>query len=228
MNLGETIRRCRKEKDVTQEEMAEAVGVSFQSVSKWERGETCPDIGMLPGLANYFEITVDALLGVDRAREEARLAAVYSEAHESIAAGDSGAAIALLRETLHEFPGNCALMSELALALAQGNADEAAREEAIRLCERVLAGRSSEKLRGTTRAALCLLYGSVGRHEDAARLARQLPHIWESREAIAPEMLQGREREARAAKLSAMTEALLRAGPGTAAAMRRIATGEIA
>ena len=52
MRIGDNIRRLRRERGLTQETLAEFLGVTFQSVSKWERGESCPDIAMLP--ANLF------------------------------------------------------------------------------------------------------------------------------------------------------------------------------
>ena len=58
------IAELRKKKGIGQQELAEEIGVSFQSVSKWETGTTMPDIALLPGLAEYFDVTVDELLGL--------------------------------------------------------------------------------------------------------------------------------------------------------------------
>lgn len=60
--IGEQISELRKAKGLTQNELGERVGVSFQAVSKWERGETLPDITLLPILANVLETTVDFIL----------------------------------------------------------------------------------------------------------------------------------------------------------------------
>ncbi|MBR3553963.1 MAG: helix-turn-helix transcriptional regulator [Clostridia bacterium] len=72
MNIcfDESIRRLRKQRDLTQEALAEFLGVSFQAVSKWERGESCPDIALLPTIAAFFSVSVDELLGVDKAKAE--------------------------------------------------------------------------------------------------------------------------------------------------------------
>lgn len=63
----------RREKGVTQEQLARAVGVSKPAVSKWETGQSCPDIQLLAPIARYFGVTIDALLSFTRAlpREEA-------------------------------------------------------------------------------------------------------------------------------------------------------------
>ncbi|BCJ98286.1 helix-turn-helix domain-containing protein [Anaerocolumna chitinilytica] len=58
------IAELRREKGVGQQELAEVLGVSFQSVSKWENGITMPDITLLPDIAEYFHISVDELLGL--------------------------------------------------------------------------------------------------------------------------------------------------------------------
>ena len=61
--LSENIKRLRREKDLTQETLAEFLGVTFQSVSNWERGESYPDITMLPMIADFFDVTLDELMG---------------------------------------------------------------------------------------------------------------------------------------------------------------------
>ena len=62
--LGKRIAMLRKEKGLTQEQLAEKVGVSAQAVSKWENDISCPDITLLPLLADILGVTVDELLGV--------------------------------------------------------------------------------------------------------------------------------------------------------------------
>jgi transcriptional regulator with XRE-family HTH domain/predicted membrane protein len=62
--LGKRIAQLRKAKGYTQEQLAEKVGVSAQAVSKWENDISCPDITLLPLLADLFGVTVDELLGV--------------------------------------------------------------------------------------------------------------------------------------------------------------------
>ena len=68
--FGENIKKLRKEKELTQEALAVFLGVSFQAISKWERGETYPDITMLPLIAKFFDTTIDSLLGVNKSFEE--------------------------------------------------------------------------------------------------------------------------------------------------------------
>lgn len=63
IKIAENIQALRKEKHLTQEELAEVFGVTSQSISKWELGLSCPDISVLPEIADYFEVSIDELIG---------------------------------------------------------------------------------------------------------------------------------------------------------------------
>lgn len=63
--LGSRISEYRKAKGITQDQLAEHMGVTSQAVSKWENDLSCPDITLLPRLADYFGITIDKLLRGD-------------------------------------------------------------------------------------------------------------------------------------------------------------------
>ena len=69
MELGKQIKNCRQEANLSQEELAERVGVSCQAVSKWEQRISCPDIMLLPKLAKIFGVTIDDLFGTTGDRE---------------------------------------------------------------------------------------------------------------------------------------------------------------
>ncbi len=62
MTLGNKIQTMRKEKGLTQQELADMMGVTDKAVSKWERDISCPDINTMPKLAQVFDVTVDSLL----------------------------------------------------------------------------------------------------------------------------------------------------------------------
>ena len=61
--IGTNIRLLRKTKNITQEELANALHISYQAISKWENGSSQPDIALLPAIANYFGVSIDELFG---------------------------------------------------------------------------------------------------------------------------------------------------------------------
>ena len=96
--IAENIKTCRKRMGLTQKEVADILCVSPQSISKWERGETCPDITLLPALANLFKTSIDALIGMDKINDSEAGSAVFKSAHERLRSGDHlGAAEVLVR-----------------------------------------------------------------------------------------------------------------------------------
>ena len=68
--IGENIANLRRANGMTQEQLAEIIGVSAQSVSKWETSTTMPDIMLLPVIADIFGVTVDAMYGRIKADEK--------------------------------------------------------------------------------------------------------------------------------------------------------------
>lgn len=62
-NIGQKIKELRRKNDLTQEKLADSLGVSYQAVSKWETGVSSPDLSLIVPLARLFEVTTDELLG---------------------------------------------------------------------------------------------------------------------------------------------------------------------
>ena len=65
IKINEQIAFLRKQKGLTQKELAVALGVTDQAVSKWESAQCCPDIQLLPDIADYFGVSIDELMGHD-------------------------------------------------------------------------------------------------------------------------------------------------------------------
>ena len=79
LNLGSVIKQLRTEQSVTQDELAEYLGISYQAVSKWETGTSLPDITLLPKLASFFGIRIDELFSVDHEDELERIDALLQK-----------------------------------------------------------------------------------------------------------------------------------------------------
>ena len=76
LTLGNQIKELRKQKNMTQEQLAEALGLTAQSVSKWETGLGYPDMTLIPILANIFGVSLDTLFGYDTAKLDEKIEAI--------------------------------------------------------------------------------------------------------------------------------------------------------
>ena len=180
--LPENLKKYRILKNLTQEDVAEYLGITSQSVSKWERGETYPDITFLPALANIFETSVDLLIGMDTIRAEETRLNIHKKAIEYQRNGEYDLAEKTYRDALLIYPNKPGMILGLASTLAlKGNTNEA-----IELMERGLPISINDRQKSMIKATLCFLYLKVGRMDKANQLASELPHIRESREVIQP------------------------------------------
>ena len=139
--LSENLKKFRLLKNLTQEDVAEYLGITPQSVSKWERAECYPDITFLPALANIFETSVDMLLGMDIIRDEQSLHNIHKSATEYQRNGDNASAENVYRDALKIYPNDAGMLLGLAGVLALSDKTD----EAITLMERGLPLCESEK-----------------------------------------------------------------------------------
>lgn len=85
LHISENIKRLRQEKKITQEQLADFLGVTKASVSKWETGQSLPDINLLPLLASFFDISVDKLIGYNPQLSKEEIVQLYNEFSEDFA-----------------------------------------------------------------------------------------------------------------------------------------------
>lgn len=199
--IGEILRDLRKANDITQEQLAEILGVSFQSISRWENGLSYPDITLIPIIARYFDVSTDVLFDMDthdpeQSREQ------YEQAYKANRRnGNVAACRRVMKEALEYFPRDHHFMMNLAetLQLYEGGtaAQKAEYAEAryaalIRsLCERVLeeCKKEQERLRATL--LLCRYYTASGNTAEALRLAYGVADLEHCREVLLGEILTG-------------------------------------
>ena len=125
LKIGETIKKMRKEREITQEEFAEVLGVSCQSVSRWENNSCYPDIELIPTIAAFFDISTDKLMGVDEAAEKKAVDQYLNDFQTAISVGNIDECIRIARAGVAEFPNNYALLNKLMYALFLSCSDDA-------------------------------------------------------------------------------------------------------
>ena len=199
LHIGDTIRRLRKEKDITQDELADILGVSYQSVSRWETGICYPDIELLPVISDFFGVTADKLLGVSENIEREKTAQYLSRFQQAISQGKVYDCIAIAREGVAEYPNNFALLNKLMYALFiagddDGNIPEWKENmekydaEITALGERIMKYCPDQALRLEATARLAFNHCEMGRKEIGRTIYESLPpaafckenHIWRS------------------------------------------------
>ena len=105
IKLGEKIRSLRKQKNISQEVLAQYLGVSFQAVSKWENGDNLPDVTMIPAIASFFDVSTDELFDFNRIEMENKVQQSCWDIAE-YRYSQPEKAVADLRGLLKQYPGN--------------------------------------------------------------------------------------------------------------------------
>ena len=150
--IGENIKRLRTAKGLTQEQLSEAVGVTCAAVSKWERGDTFPDITMLFPLSHFFGVSLDELMGYDREKIEADIEALLAE-YVRLSRTDALKARELITGAMKKYPDDFRVMNDYMWEIAGNYADNDPAvlrehsEEFERICARIIDGCGDEALR---------------------------------------------------------------------------------
>ena len=197
--IGENLKKQRKLRELTQEQLADILGVSFQSISKWERGEVYPDIELLPTIAEYFGITTDELMGVKEIHDSADVKKIIDKVKENMSKGLIEENIKLLAETVKVYPNNYELLSHYAMNItfvAIDNKSEEYRQnnlKDVQIAERILAECTDPEIRNRMQGELCIYYRNLGEDDKAIEAAGKLPSMWKSIEIVQMNILKGED-----------------------------------
>ena len=150
MTIGANIKRLRSSKNITQEELSVAMNVTCAAVSKWERGDTYPDITLLQPLAYYFGVTLDELMGYNQEKIQAEIdevIALYRQ-HWNDKKGRE-----IIVKAYHDYPNDYWIMHYYMWNIGGDLADNDPvvliehKDEFRTICEKILEGCTEENLR---------------------------------------------------------------------------------
>lgn len=185
--LSENIKRFRLERNLTQDTLAEFLGVTFQSVSNWERGESYPDITILPEIAGFFKISVDELLGVNRAEDEAEIIKEL-EAYDNLT--DEKLKQEIINKLKEKFPNDFRVLLRYMTCLVHFK--ETTPENVakiIAIYENIKQNCSNDKIRISAKRHIAELYrglsekeGSGITFEDCEKIIKEMPKMRDGQE----------------------------------------------
>ncbi len=182
--IGETIKRLRQQKGITQETLAEYMHVSAAAVSKWERNETLPDISMVIPLASYFGVSTDEILGLNQTKNEKAIQAYLAENQRLAALGKAHERFDLISRAYGEFPNDWRIVEAYMWQLnydpncTEPYGNEVHKDELHRLCRRVLDECHVDETRYAALSILGGLYLLDGDSDKAIETARRFPDYW--------------------------------------------------
>ena len=202
--FSENFKQLRKNKDLTQEQIADVFHVSPKVVSRWETGANYPDVELLPQIAIYFSVSLDELLGVEKIRDTEIVGNYVKDIRNLLNSGRLYDAIEMSRKAVSEYPvaADCNLHYLLLQALCKACDKETPgyeentqkfKNEIISVGERII---NANPNNWGVKHMLLSQYAAWGMNDEAKRILDTMPQeIWDSQEPWAGLLLEGKEWE---------------------------------
>ena len=168
INLKEKLRTLRQQKNIMQEALANHLGITAQSVGKWERGEGFPDITLLPKIAFYFGVTIDELLCVDQIRVEETIDEYKRQSKIFQQNGENEKNLQIWEKAYAKFPNDCRVIEGLMFAINRDAIYPCPRDKAeriISLGKELLQKSTDTRQRENAVQCLCYTYDSIDKEK---------------------------------------------------------------
>ncbi len=174
ITIGANIKRLRIAKNITQEQLSVAMGVSCAAVSKWERGESYPDITLLQPLAFFFDVSLDKLMGYDRERVQTEIEKIIVsyQKHRNDQIGRE-----IITQARRDYPTDYWIMHYYMWNIA-GDADNDPailikhKEEFLAICDKILEGCTEEVIRLNAWNMRAKILHAEGKTDEALEIYR--------------------------------------------------------
>lgn len=188
IKIGEKIKLLRKQKNISQEVLAQYLGVSFQSVSKWENETTMPDITLVPAIASFFGVSTDELFDFNLMEIELHVEEICKESWEYRDTNPAKSE-AILREGLKKFPGNDILLNNLLYTM---RTPERA-TEVITLCKSLIESTKLDDVKYDALRILAETYKEQGEYELVKVTLEKIPELYFTKLELQAELLESKE-----------------------------------
>ncbi len=189
IKLGEKIKHLRKQKNISQEVFAGYLGVSFQAVSKWENGNTMPDVTMIPAIASFFGVSTDELFDFNLYEIEKNVDDIVTE-HGKYYDTDKKKAEQILRDGLKKYPGNDILLTCLIGVLSELGEND----EVISIGKALVESTKYDDLRFDAYRIMAEAYKAKDEYQLAKNAIEHIPEIYFSALSVKAHLLEGEEK----------------------------------
>ena len=188
IKLGEKIKSLRKQKNISQEVFANYLGVSFQAVSKWENGNTMPDVTLIPAIASFFGVSTDELFDFNLFEMEKQVEAICYESWK-YRESDSEKAERILRDGLQRFPGNDIILNNLLYTLDY----KTRADEVIALCKSLIESTKDDSVKYDACRILATCYKENGQNDLVKPTLELIPEIYFTKLELMASLLDGED-----------------------------------
>lgn len=189
MNLGNKIRELRREKQLTQEQLASALNISPQAVSKWEMNIGYPDMSLIPIIAGYFKVSLDALFEYDINKVDEQIEHILTEGKAHFW-NNPAIAEQIFLDGIKAYPASDKLKSELLdlyVSNAPGKYHGNVTVKIMDIANKIILESQDIFCVCRAKANIADVYSEQGRYDDAKAVIKSLPYMY-------PYMLQDRMR----------------------------------
>ncbi len=170
MNIGNRIKSLRKARGLTQEQLSNAIGISFQAVSKWETNIAYPDITLAPVLANFFGVSMDELFDFSLAEKEIEIRKIVDNAYE-YREDNPEKSRRILEDGLKKYPENDILLNNLLYVIIDP-------DETINVASKLIERTLDNEVKYDAFRFLAYAYKKKGDLTSAEQAIEQIPEIY--------------------------------------------------
>lgn len=190
LTIGNEIKLLRKKHNLTQEQLAEYLGISFQSISKWENNIALPDITFVPSIAAFFGVSIDELFNYELKEINDKVEAIRDEAYKYRCKEDFQKAKEILLEGLKKYPNNEVLLNNYLYTISYKNDPD----EVITVAGKLASETTDDTIKYDALRFLSYAYDAKGEREYAKATLEQIPEIYFTKLSEMAFLLEGKEK----------------------------------
>ena len=181
MNIGQKIKELRKKNCLTQETLADHLGITYKSISKWECGLTSPDLSLIVPLSKVLHVSTDELLGANDA--DTRLCELEEMYVDTMKKGSTADCIRIAEDAVKEYPSDMKWLNRYAWdmwcyaieTIPDGEAFEAERERIIKLFDRVIGNTDDDGIKASAITGIVGCFCGKGCKKEAKYYVELFP-----------------------------------------------------